>query len=852
MSMLFKRFKDWATSITAFRTGDMIPVDGPSGTAKMTKDNLLKETAQNALAGNVAQAFDPERTSENPYDVGESVVYAGAIWVFKVPHYGPWAAGDVDKVVLGSGFIYQVTNPEYLYTIVDSSNKFLFGIKKDGGIEWATGVPLIVRRYVENAVGNLKDYTNEEIASLVTSIANKVDKEVGKSLIDEVFAAGVSIVQNPEYLKTIVDSNGNLLLGMRYDGDLVFGYGVPSVIKDYVYKVAGENVVKEPGKSLIDEVFAAGVSIVQNPEYLKTIVDALNKVIIGVKEDGSVVFKAPVSFDSIKWSQNNLYQLGTALKELGLIRGVGDQSEKSSLHIPMPRFCVINFSNILRMPLTKTEDAQAIMEFWDNSGNYFKKKVIANAQGNSSLVYVKKNVSFDLCNDDWVGDDTFKIKFGEWVEQDGFHLKAYYTDFFRGLSIPAYNFYKAILDTRGNDADRTWKLALNLDPDNYGQGLGYGEPSSVHDRLDNGALCFPQGFPALVYLNGEFYGIFSWNLKKHRDNYHMDKSNKNNIHLDGILGADFFSGNIDWTDFEVRNPKKLICMDGSDYDGDNPAELIDSSSEAYNPNNSKHVFTASVKEKIVELSGRLAEISAAATTEDKKTLFEKYFCSDNMIDYQIFSDVLRNTDGFNKNWQWTTWDGKRWFVNAYDLDETFGSHNTGIVIFEPLTTRLGQSESLPSGVMQTLFGTELEARYAELRSAGIIDSKKLVENISSWCKTIGEKFYKLEFEKWDDSPCNRGMVVAEGWEVVLGDDGKPLITYSHPNEYSPSRTYTLGEVVNFNATTVKWWYNFRCASASLQGVQPIERFGQRDNLWRVENWLRISIENMDGVYNYNN
>ena len=36
------------TSITAFRTGDVIPVDGPSGTAKMSKDDLLRETAENA------------------------------------------------------------------------------------------------------------------------------------------------------------------------------------------------------------------------------------------------------------------------------------------------------------------------------------------------------------------------------------------------------------------------------------------------------------------------------------------------------------------------------------------------------------------------------------------------------------------------------------------------------------------------------------------------------------------------------------------------------------------------------------------------------------------------------------
>lgn len=41
-----KRIKDWATSITSFRTGDVIPVDGPSGTAKMPASNLLKLTSQ--------------------------------------------------------------------------------------------------------------------------------------------------------------------------------------------------------------------------------------------------------------------------------------------------------------------------------------------------------------------------------------------------------------------------------------------------------------------------------------------------------------------------------------------------------------------------------------------------------------------------------------------------------------------------------------------------------------------------------------------------------------------------------------------------------------------------------------
>lgn len=99
--MVFKRIKDWLTTITSFRTGDVIPVDGPSGTAIMPKDSLLKETAQNALAGNVAPAFDATRDNTNPYKAGESVVYTdNKVYRFRDEHYGPWTGSDAVETSL--------------------------------------------------------------------------------------------------------------------------------------------------------------------------------------------------------------------------------------------------------------------------------------------------------------------------------------------------------------------------------------------------------------------------------------------------------------------------------------------------------------------------------------------------------------------------------------------------------------------------------------------------------------------------------------------------------------------------------------------------------------------------------
>ena len=121
MSILFKRIKDWATSITAFRTGDVIPVDGPNGTAKMTKDNLLKETAQNALGGNVALEFVPNETNviaERPY------VYGGKLYLAVEDYTGAWDAGKFVEVSIAELLknTYNATDAEIAYDGFSSLN----------------------------------------------------------------------------------------------------------------------------------------------------------------------------------------------------------------------------------------------------------------------------------------------------------------------------------------------------------------------------------------------------------------------------------------------------------------------------------------------------------------------------------------------------------------------------------------------------------------------------------------------------------------------------------------------------------------------------------------------------------
>ena len=464
-----------------------------------------------------------------------------------------------------------------------------------------------------------------------------------------------------------------------------------------------------------------------------------------------------------------------------------DWSNEDFLQIPEPRCAIVNFSGLISMPTSKTVEIPAYLEFWDLQGNYFKKNILCSAQGSSSLGYVKKNVKFDLLNQD---GSEFDFKIGNWVVQDGFHLKAYYTDFFRGVGVTSYKLWDEIINF--DDALLPYEKELLNIPEMNTTANGTGNISDLSLQFDTGALCHPDGFPCIVYLNGEFYGVFSWQLKKNRKNYHMEKSTVEHIHLDGSLyTGNFWNGNINWTTFEIRNPNKLYTMDGKKYDGDAPRELIDETSEKYDASDKNHVRSAQVKKYIQDFVtnfGVLKQLYTAyqANPTDEtlaavKAKYEELFDWENQRDYLIFSDVIKNSDGFGKNWQWTTYDGVKWYVNAYDLDMSFGGHWQGTQITPPLTGHITTSKALPTYYVALLYETELKQRYSELRDAGIIDTAHIAAFLEDWTARIGAGNYELEFEKWPNSPC----------------------------------------VKNY-----------------------------RDSVFRVKKWLDVEISNMDRLYNY--
>ena len=653
-----------------------------------------------------------------------------------------------------------ITNEEWLYAIIDAENKVLGGFRADDGHMVVGGID--VSTFISNAIIDIQDIKER--------------------------TAHLSTIVNDEYLSVETDADGK-----------VIGYTAPDG-SHYLYKVKSETIPTE-------------FEHIEDPEGRTEITtDADRRVLAyrdseGKKHEHSMEIKN-LEVSNLNLQGNSVNNIQDALKANGFeVKSRIDWSEYISkngdypLNLPTPRCARLNIisnsdlTQLSKLGLSgaiegKNYNIPAVIEFWDMQGNYFKKNAYLSGQGSSSMKYIKKNIAIDLFDSE-IGGESFSVKFGEWVPQDSFHLKAYYTDPFRGIGVIGYSIYNDIVKTRGLEKDYVWKRALlNTDiitPTNP----NVNGKKEVLLYTESGARCFPDGFPCMVFQNGEFWGLYSFQLKKHRSNYCLNKKMAEHIHLDGnISETSLFNANgdsslIQWKNinkvgFEIRNPKPLYLMDGSVYDADiNSGELIDETSEFYDE--SKHKTCAKVKKYIIDFSKTLATIKAAEnvylgnkTDENLKAIkdtLETYFDSENLIDYLITCDVLRNTDGFADNWQWVTYNGVKWYVCLYDVDNILGNHWQPVqTINPPLTGKHITQIITYSSMMKyitTYYVSELEERYAYLRKNGIIDAERIITKIRDWMLRFGGQYaYELEANKWTDFIKNDNIFRVHKWIIT--------------------------------------------------------------------------------------
>lgn len=720
-----------------------------------------------------------------------------------------------DKVVSQFALPFrEIESPEFIKAIVDAEEHFLFGILLDGSIEWGKGIPAPIRAKLQEIINQCQqDKTDileainaakKELSASITALQEgKVDKEEGKSLIEDEVKECFRVIENEEFIMAVVDSENRLLfgiyrdsgkpyfplnemyhveqneeffavwldaanhvlLGIRRDGQIIGEIHAVNALKQVISQLQSDVTALQEKVGAIDtnlkellDVF----SLQDNEEFLAVEQDAEGKILSSTNPDGShYIYNAksetiPTEFEhiedpegrmeittdsndnilgyrdkdgylnecvGIKVSNKERERIASIFKKQNF-RGYIDYSDEKFVEIPIPRsISKVNFvTSNENLPAWKGENLNGTIEFWDKDGNYFKKTISNfNVQGDTSQAMPWKNYGFDF-------SDGSNIKFGDWIPCDSFHLKKYYLDCFRGQCIVAYRIAEQMYQTRTLDDRKPYQYLYKNDAIDNGNGIFY-------EDFYTGALCHPDGFPIKVYLNGKYKGIWVWALKKARDNYAMQKNNQKHILLDGRLGeAQLWGGTVDWTAFEIRNPKVKKDIDGNDYDGDNPKEPSSDFEEA--------------KGYIKRLSNAIADVNSQEDTESKKSKFKEYFKLNEIIDYFLFGNVFGDSDGFEKNWIWGAWDGKLWSPTYYDKDQIFGIVAWGENPYaNPNTSQLlGTNENIPSGLCWTLFKDEIKAEYKRLRDSGVFSVNNIIRELEKWIKSIGYNNLKDEIE----------------------------------------------------------------------------------------------------------
>lgn len=718
-----------------------------------------------------------------------------------------------------------ISNEEFIGAVVDSENRVLYGIYRDTGksyyplnemyhviqneeyfAAWVTTddkVVLGLRRDGEvigeiHAVNALKQVISQlqlDLATLQEKVGT-IDTNLKELL--EVF----SLQENPEYMAVEKDAEGKILSTTNPDGS------------HYIHNAKSETIPEE-------------FSHIEDPEGRTEITTDEEDKILGYRDSKGTRHEHKISAKHIELSDEAATEVSEAFKSAGIkMENPSDFSKDSYIELPIPRVAAQVRLYAPKLPTTKTDDIEAEIEYNDKDGNYFHKPVILNAQGSSSMSYYVKNMAIDI-------NDESKIKFGDFPAQDGFHLKKYYIDAFRGQCIVGYHLIEQVYMTRPYGERRPWDyLNTNNSVEN---GTG-----SISKDFDNCSKSHPDGFPIrIIWVNSytkeeTVMGVYAWNLKKSREVYNVNKKKAENIILDGeINSSSLFGGTVNWTKFEIRNPKSLLDINGDKYDGDNPKELSDTDSSS-----------KKVKDYIIRLSGAMADLK----TNNNKETFEKYFNVPFFIDYFLQSQVTYNADGFNKNWIWGTLDGQKWNPNIYDEDSIFGLNAaTGAYIIKnsDKQTILGLSADLPTYYLSQLYETEIKERYKELRDAGVFTVDNIVGLLESWLNRIGYDNLKEDLSIYKETPSYRAGNLNDGWEIVGLANRK--------DTYNNETTYNEGD------TCIYYKWSFK-ATKTISGIPPtstiyehgpVNIMGFYNSIGRVKRWLVNRINFLDSNYKYN-
>lgn len=330
-------------------------------------------------------------------------------------------------------------------------------------------------------------------------------------------------------------------------------------------------------------------------------------------------------------------------------------------------------------------------------------------QGNTSLQMPKKGFTLTFSD---------KHRFNKWIEMDEYHCKGYYSDWLHCRDLMANKILEQVILTRPQNARRSYQFNNDFDANDY------------EILVDSGALCHVDGFPVELYINDSYWGLYSLNIKKERDNYKLKKSNTNHIQIEAANDTSYGNASsFDWGNVEIRNPKT-----------DSGNEEF---AEGATPNDGE------VKTAWIDFLTKLNAIDQSSTTKEN---LQEFLNVQDWIDNILLCWLLNHTDNWSKNTLYTTWDATHWSPLLYDMDNTFGIVDITGGSVKPYNYDTFGHKAYGNcpwlSKIENILADDIKTRYAELRDKGIFSAENVDNLVTEWVKSVGADVYKDDTERW--------------------------------------------------------------------------------------------------------
>ncbi|MEW1745964.1 CotH kinase family protein [Lactobacillus gasseri] len=311
--------------------------------------------------------------------------------------------------------------------------------------------------------------------------------------------------------------------------------------------------------------------------------------------------------------------VGTAIKNATTFR-------PEKYHIPTLYLWGDNILSLQDKSKTLKNEVTYSFPTYGVSGTVEKFKV----QGASSVAWPKKNYTLNL-------DKDFEV-FRNYGKNHKYVIKANYAEPSQALNIVGAKLWGRLRDTHKHADTGILNTNGDLLVDNSGNRIIAETDPQLSIGGNYGAV---DGFPIAVYINNQYWGLYSFAIPKDDWMAKMPKKSKGKYAIVDTIWDPQGAFKKE-TNFKDQMELQFCSTKDSQWAMDSVNALIRAVMDHYD---TADAFNQAVS-PLVDL--------------------------DSAIDYYTFSVLVDNDDGIFRNYLLQTFDGKKWYFAAYDLDSIFG------------------------------------------------------------------------------------------------------------------------------------------------------------------------------------